>query len=232
MYAKFDIYVTSSKEDFSPVTFAIIALCVWLFVIYFALEHLVGLSSAQSFTLKLGFMPAELFADSNIIRIALHSMTLISYMFFHSSFFHLLGNLFWLFLYFPSIEKSLGGKKFFVFFILAGVMTALLYILMMPAVLDNQAIFMGASGAIAAILGVFVALHANANFIVNLYFSKDRVFKFCFSALWPIAFKFCKDIYYGVFIGLIEGLSSTAYLAHLLGFIAGFILAMFYKRYI
>jgi len=97
---------------------------------------------------------------------SLRPITLVTHMFMHAGWLHLLGNLFMLFLAGPSLEDRLGRPLFAAFYLTAGVFAGLFYAALTP---DKLVPLVGASGAIAGVLGAFCIRFWSSN-IKFLYF--------------------------------------------------------------
>ena len=142
-------------------------------------------------------------------------------MFMHGGFMHLAGNMLYLWIFSDNIEDSLGRGKFIVFYALCGIAAALA-----QALVDVQSLtpMIGASGAIAGILGGYLLLHPRANVrcIVGffIFFKTINVPAFLVLGLW-IGLQF---------LNLGQTGSGVAYLAHIGGFAAGMLLIPFFKK--
>ncbi|MFT3685213.1 MAG: rhomboid family intramembrane serine protease [Phycisphaerales bacterium] len=139
--------------------------------------------------------------------------TLFTYQFAHAGWFHVLGNLLILWVFGPGIEDRFGKIGFTVFYLLGGVLAALVHGLFHP----NPVV--GASGAIAAVTGAFLVLFPRTHIKVLLFFVLVGVYEL---PAWVfIVFAVAKDIW-----GVGTGGSDVAFLAHLGGYVYGFTIAM------
>ncbi len=166
---------------------------VFFFYTYPNLEYYVNL---------FGFSPAKLF-DGQFF-------TVITSMFLHGNFWHLLGNMWFLWIFGDSLESKLGSIKFLLFYLLCGIGSAIGYSL---AVADTSAVI-GASGAISGVLGGYLVL-----------LPKNKI-----KAYIPPIFLLSIPAIIYIFIWFLYQLFSTgtfdagiAYWAHIGGFVTGII---------
>ena len=147
--------------------------------------------------------------------------TLITYAFLHGGIGHLAFNMLFLWIFGNNIEDALGHIKFIFFYVLCGVGAALLHLVMN---LDSSALMVGASGSIAGVLGAYLILYPHAHIhTLFLFIFIIRIIKV--PAVFFIGFWFFIQIM-SVVGG---GGGSTAWYAHIGGFIVGLILIMAMK---
>jgi membrane associated rhomboid family serine protease len=143
---------------------------------------------------------------------------LISSMFLHGSWMHLIGNLWFLWIFGNNVEDSMGHLRFLVFFVLTGVAAAATHVWMNPA---STMPMVGASGAISAIMGAYVALYPRAR-VHTLFFFVIFIRVIPLPA-WLI-------LGYWLLIQVVSQASipaeggGVAYAAHIGGFLAGVLL--------
>lgn len=109
---------------------------------------------AQAIVEAFGVIPAELFA-----RPFAEAPTLISSMFLHAGLFHLIFNMWILFLFGDNVEYRLGRARFLGFYLAAGLAAGLLHAVIAPG---SETPCIGASGAISGVMGAFALLYPNA----------------------------------------------------------------------
>lgn len=141
--------------------------------------------------------------------------TVITYMFLHGGFMHLISNLWFLWLFGNNVENGLGHKKFLFFFILCGIGGALGQYIINPY---SEIPMIGASGAIAGILGAYYIMSPNAKIHVIIFFI--FITKIKLSAKYVVGFWFITQLSNGItnlqFIN-----NNIAWFAHIGGFIIG-----------
>jgi len=148
-------------------------------------------------------------------------VTAFSSMFMHGSLLHLGGNMLFLWIFGNNVEDSMGHVKFFLFYVLGGLAAIAAQIAIEP----NAAIpTIGASGAVAAVLGGYILLYPRAR-VVTLIFI---IFFFTIielPALLILGFWFLQQVAFGAY-GVANptgGGGGVAYFAHIGGFVFGLI---------
>ncbi len=143
-------------------------------------------------------------------------LSLFSSMFLHGGFFHLAGNMLYLWIFGDNVEDQLGHAKFFIFYILCGLVASLLHIFTTP---NSQVPMVGASGAIAGVLGAYMIRFPHAR-ILTLIFFGFFIRIVAVPALFVLGFWFILQLLYALpSIGSTSG--GVAWFAHVGGFLAG-----------
>jgi membrane associated rhomboid family serine protease len=146
-------------------------------------------------------------------------LSLFSSMFLHGGFFHLAGNMLYLWIFGDNVEDQLGHVKFFVFYILCGLAASLLHIMTTP---NSQVPMVGASGAIAGVLGAYMIKFPRAR-ILTLIFFGFFIRIVAIPALFVLGFWFILQLLFALpSIGSTSG--GVAFFAHVGGFLAGIVL--------
>lgn len=155
-------------------------------------------------------IPIELYAGPKPIY-----LTLLTSMFMHASWMHIIGNMVYLWIFGDNIEDRIGRAKFLVFYLVCGIAASAAQI----AFSSNSVIpSLGASGAIAGVLGAYLVLFPKKNVRVFLARQVVNMPAFIVLGLW-IALQIVSQV------GVSGGQSSgVAYLAHIGGFLAGVLL--------
>jgi len=86
-------------------------------------------------------------------------LTLITYQFLHGNFWHVLGNMIFLFVFGRDIEQMLGHLRFLAFYLLCGIGAGLVFVL---SSLGSEEWLIGASGAVAGVLSIYLLFRRNA----------------------------------------------------------------------
>jgi membrane associated rhomboid family serine protease len=151
-------------------------------------------------------------------------LTPVTSMFLHGGWFHLIGNMWFLWLFGNNVEDSMGHVRYMVFYLLSGVAAAAAQTVVNP----NSAIPMvGASGAISGVMGAYVVLYprVRVHMLVVLGFFITRV---AVPAFLMLGYWFLIQLLGGLpTIGDEKG--GVAFWAHAGGFIAGAVLILVFK---
>ena len=188
------------------VTYALIAINV---LVYFFLE--LPAANVEEFIFRWGSIPSQLLAGQRL-------ETLITSMFLHdpSSILHLASNMLYLWSFGDNIEDALGHLTYLVFYLVCGIAASLAQALASPSATVPG---VGASGAIAGVLGAYIVLFGGNRIRVLLGRVVTTVPSYVMIGLW-IVLQFVSG--FGS-IGSNEG--GVAYWAHIGGFVAGVALA-------
>jgi membrane associated rhomboid family serine protease len=148
--------------------------------------------------------------------------SVFSAMFLHGGWSHLLGNMLYLWIFGDNIEDALGPVRFLIFYLLAGIFATLAQVLIDPS---SPIPNIGASGAIAGVLGGYLMLYPRIQVITLIpliyFYRLARI-----PAVFVLGFWFVLQLFNGV-LGLgniqMEG-GGVAFFAHIGGFVAGYLL--------
>jgi membrane associated rhomboid family serine protease len=144
-------------------------------------------------------------------------------MFMHGGWLHLLGNMWFLWVFGNNVEDSMGRLRFVVCYLLCGMVAAAAQIFTAPGSLVPM---VGASGAIGGIMGAYIALYPRVKVHMMLFFGiffwRVRVPAYLMLGVWAIA-----QVLGGVSVQTGQG--GTAYMAHIGGFIAGVLLIWLFQ---
>ncbi|MBW3622633.1 MAG: rhomboid family intramembrane serine protease [Armatimonadetes bacterium] len=144
--------------------------------------------------------------------------TLFSSMFMHAGFMHIAGNMLYLWIFGDNVEDMLGHGMFLIFYFGGGIAAALAHIAVGP---QSGVPVLGASGAVAAVLGAYLITHPAAKVmcIVILGFFITRIWL----PAWIVLGGWIALQIFALPRSLVEG-AGVAYMAHIGGFFAGMIL--------
>jgi membrane associated rhomboid family serine protease len=145
--------------------------------------------------------------------------TVLTSMFLHGSFLHIFGNMLFLAIFGPTIEDRTGRVRYPIFYLLGGVIALAAQVLVSP---DSTAPTLGASGAIAAVLGGYILLYPRAR-VLTLIFIIFFVTIVELPAAVLLGFWFIEQLVFGA-AGLaspVGGGEGVAYFAHIGGFAFG-----------
>ena len=198
----------SQRRTTPVVTFALIGLNVLFF--------LVELSGGDRFIEQWAFVPAR-FSQDPIEG----TVTIFTAMFMHGSWFHLFGNMLFLWIFGDNVEDRFGHINFLIFYLLAGIAATFAQYFAAPgSTVPN----VGASGAIAGVLGAYILMVPQSR--VNVLVGRQIVAMpaFIVLGLW-IALQLVSGV------GTIGGadVGGVAYMAHIGGFIAGIAMTFLFR---
>jgi membrane associated rhomboid family serine protease len=154
-------------------------------------------------------------------------LTFLSAMFMHGGFMHIAGNMLYLWIFGDNVEDSMGHVKFFIFYLICGIIASLTYVVFNPS---STIPSLGASGAIAGVLGAYLVLYPRQRVRVLLplgFFSQITDLP----AIVVIGFWAVLQFFGG--LGSIAETAQTggvAYLAHVGGFLAGVVLVFLFRN--
>ena len=177
--------------------------------------------SLEQLTALLGMVPARLGHDPEAW------WTLLTCMFLHGGWMHFIGNMWTLYLFGDNVEDRMGSVRFLVFYLLCGVAAGLTHALTVP---DSTIPTIGASGAIAGVLGAYFLLFPTARVITLV-----PVFFWPFIVEIPAVFYlgawFVSQLLSGTMALLAPGdFEGVAWWAHVGGFVAGLALLPVFKK--
>ena len=203
------------------VTWAIIALNVFVFLI----EVAVGPQNIESFLQTYGLIPADFISHFQLSN----AMHIFSSMFLHAGWGHLLGNMWFLFIFGDNVEDRMGHFRYLLFYILSGIAAACGQMFVSP---NSHIAMIGASGAISGILGAYLLFFPSARVLslvpMGTYSRTVEVPAVFFLGLW-----FMMQLFTGL-VPLASGISQdnggVAFWAHVGGFVFGIITAKIFDR--
>ncbi len=206
------------------VTVTLIITCVLVFVYQLSLPN----SEERIFLYQFGAIPSIIFGNNALSSehaVIPAPLSLLSSMFLHGSWLHLIGNMLYLWVFANNIEDAMGHRRFLAFYLLCGLIAASSHALISP---ESSLPMVGASGAISGILGAYLLLYPRASILVLIPFfvfvKVIRIPTVLVLSLW-----FIIQLLSGS-IDLLNHNAGVAWFAHIGGFVAGIILVGFFKR--
>jgi membrane associated rhomboid family serine protease len=206
----------NTDRRFAPlVNYVLIAINILVFV------FLQGMGGNEKFTYAFSTVPAEILTGKDIATGVLEPtpvsvyFTLISSMFMHGGWAHLLGNMLFLWVFGDNIENRIGHARYLIFYLLCGIIASLSHVF----VSGSSSIIpsLGASGAISGVLGGYMLLFPSRRVRVIMGRGISEVPAFVALGIW-IVFQVISGL--GMLGGDKTG-GGVAYAAHIGGFIAG-----------
>ena len=217
-------YNPLARIRFQYVTVTLIGTCAVVFLWQQSLPP----AEAERAVFGLGMIPSVLLGSRDLppeLILVPSEATLFTSMFMHGGWLHLIGNMLYLWIFGDNIEDSMGHGRFLVFYLLCGLAADAAHIASDP---DSIIPTVGASGAIAGVLGGYLLLHPRARVLVLLFFR--------FPIAMPAYIVLGAWIALQIVSGLAEQTQSgggVAWWAHIGGFAAGLALVpLLRKRHI
>jgi membrane associated rhomboid family serine protease len=203
------------------ITWALILACIAVYV----WEHSLG-RQMDAALLVFGFTPASLFmgyAPVSGMGQVPAGLTILTSMFLHGSILHIAGNMLYLWIFGNNVEDAMGHLRFFLFYLVCGVVAALTLAYMDPA---SRIPMVGASGAISGVLAGYVLLFPRARVTVivplGIIFYPFRI-----AAVWVVGFWFLVQLLSAA--ATHPNQPGVAWWAHVGGFAMGALLTPFFK---
>src|ERR1051325_7839255 len=196
------------------VTISLIAINVFVFLYELSLGRAV-----DAFTLYWGLVPA-----------AFSWVAVFTSMFLHGGFLHVAGNMLYLWIFGDNVEDRMGHGRFLVFYLLCGVAAALAQTSSVP---DSVVPMIGASGAIAGVVGAYFVLYPRSRIVtlipIFFFFQVVEVPAILFLGIWFLM-QFLSGL--GSIVNSVSGgaMGGIAFWAHVAGFVAGISGVIVFRR--
>jgi membrane associated rhomboid family serine protease len=205
---------TTRARTFPFVNYTLIALCGLVFLYELSLGE-----GIERLIFRYGVIPAQLTSGYSQGMASVGVLgSLVTSLFLHGGWFHLIGNMVYLYVFGDNVEDRLGHVGYLVFYLLVGVGASLAQVFSAPA---STTPMIGASGAIAGVLGGYFLLYPRARVLtlipLFLFFPLVEVSAFFFLGFW-----FVMQFVQGALVG--EAGSGVAWWAHAGGFVVGAVL--------
>jgi membrane associated rhomboid family serine protease len=195
------------------VNYVLLGICVVVFLCQFFLGE-----RQEGFILQFAVIPqAVSLGLGGQVAVVPAFLPLVTSMFLHGGWMHLLGNMIYLFIFGDNVEDRLGHGRYVCFYLLCGVASAAAQVVSDPA---SQVPLIGASGAIAGVLGAYLFLYPRARILTMIpllvAFPIIEVPAFVFLGFWIVL-----QLIQGLAGGMEESGGGVAWWAHAGGFAAG-----------
>lgn len=211
---------TLRSKSFPAMNWTLIGLNVLVFLYEISLSP----AGLTRFTNTFGMVPARLHLTHTLILLQNPTplLTLFTAMFIHGGWFHILSNMWVLFIFGDNVEDRLGSIGYLIFYIIAGLVANLMQALVYPT---SQVPAIGASGAIAGVLGAYFLFYPTAKVLTLIPIFLIPWF-IELPAIVFLGFWFVSQLYSGLFSlgGATAG--GVAWWAHIGGFIFGLFFAL------
>ncbi|HEY3311617.1 MAG TPA: rhomboid family intramembrane serine protease [Anaerolineales bacterium] len=147
-------------------------------------------------------------------------------MFMHAGFTHLAGNMLYLWIFGDNVEDNMGAAKYLAFYLLGGMVASIAHIITNPG---SQIPTVGASGAIAAVLGAYLVLYPHSRVLtfipLGFFMRLTAVPAYIVLGLW-----FILQLFSGVLSLGGPDVGGVAFWAHIGGFLAGVVMAKLFAN--
>jgi membrane associated rhomboid family serine protease len=199
------------------ITLILLNVLMWLYEL-----QLMGSGHFEQSIMQMALVPSELTQHFGLGAVA----DLFRSMFMHAGWVHLIGNMWYLWLFGDNVEDSIGWFGFLVFYLICGVVASLAQVVLSP---DSSIPLIGASGAIAGVLGAYLVRFPRARVLTVLtlgwYIRLVEI-----PALYVLGFWFVLQLLSSVASIGIPQQGGVAYFAHIGGFVAGLTLIWIFAR--
>ncbi len=207
------------RQKIPIMTWGLILLNIIIFIYQIKLPQYQSLQMLAKYSL----VPAFFFSK----EIKTYYYTLVSSMFLHGNFQHILSNMWILWLFGDNVEDRMGPVSFLIFYLLCGIVAGIVHMFSAPGSIIPT---IGASGAIAGVMGAYMLLFPRARVLTLVpIFIIPRLVSlpsFIFIGIW-----FVTQFFYGT-MALVENAvyGGIAWWAHIGGFLGGILLYSFFLR--
>ena len=213
------------------VTYGLIALNLVVYLYQFSLSldsRGPGAEAFEAFIYEFGVVPCRLTGGCTTVDQIPHPVaTILSSMFLHANLLHVLGNMLYLWIFGDNVEDTVGHGRFLFLYLLSGVVAALGQTLVNPS---SRVPMVGASGAVAGVLGAYLILFPGATVLTLMMFGIFyRIVHI--PAVIVLGFWIVIQIVSGyITVALGRGESGgVAWFAHIGGFVAGMLLLFLFR---
>jgi membrane associated rhomboid family serine protease len=204
-------------------TIGLVGACVLIFLWQSGLPPRLAEEAVYSY----GMIPAVVFGSASLpprLQEVPPWMTLITSQFLHGGLLHILGNMLYLWIFGRGVENALGFFRYLLLYLVSGVAAALTQGLVYPA---SDVPMIGASGAIAGVLGAYLILNPRGNVVVFIWiFILIRLVSL--PAVLLLGIWFALQLFSAIEAPPQE--PGVAFWAHVGGFIAGIVLVLLLRR--
>ncbi len=174
--------------------------------------------AAASFVETYGAIPNEISTGVDL-------PTLITSMFLHGGWAHLIGNMLFLWIFADNVEATIGNFRFLLFYLAGGIIAGLAQVGIDPA---SGVPCVGASGAISAVMGAYIIMFpkSKVKMILLIFFSIFYIPAWVFLGFW-----FLQQVTsgFGIFNVTGEDGGNVAYWAHIGGFVFGLLMGFYFR---
>jgi membrane associated rhomboid family serine protease len=204
------------------------SIITWIIILFnclaFANELMLQPNQMDEFFQTYGVVPAVLTSGFTIE----HFGSIFSSMFLHNGWAHILGNMWFLFIFGDNVEHYLGHVKYLIFYLFAGMCAAFTQVLVSP---HSQLPMVGASGAISGVLGAYLVLFPQARVTtlmpLGVYSRIVELPALTYLGIWFLMQIGGQALEIGAWQ---KDVGGVAFMAHVGGFLAGLIVGALTRR--
>lgn len=187
------------------------------------------------FFLKFGFIPAELSSGQEFrtlgAAISIASpiptwATMLTSMFIHGGLMHFIGNMLFLWVFGDNIEDTFGHVRYLIFYVVSGILATLAHFAIDPS---SQTPLVGASGAISGVMGAYLLIYPNNRIRTLIIYILITVIEL--RAMWLLLIWIALQTIQGLLSIGVSDQVSTAFFAHIGGFVVGVAVGLVYKAF-
>jgi membrane associated rhomboid family serine protease/Zn-finger nucleic acid-binding protein len=195
------------RERFPFLTISLITMCVAFFI-----SQAYFIDDLQTFFYFYGFVPKHFF-----------DIGLITSMFLHANILHLLGNMFFLWIFGDNVEDRFSRLGYIIFYLFCGLTASVLHTVFY---FNSSTPAIGASGAISGVMGAYLIFYPKAEIKILFIYRIIRVPAYFYLVLW-----FIFQLTFALTTFASNTTTGIAWFAHIGGFVFGGLVAYFKKRY-
>ena len=163
-----------------------------------------------------------------VVPAAFHASTLVTSMFLHGSWMHVIGNMWYLWIFGDNVEDRLGHGRFIVFYLLCGIVAAFGQILIDPT---STLPAIGASGAIAGVMGAYFVLYPQSRVLtlipLIIFWEVIELPAIILLGFWFLMQLFSAG---AIAVTASTGGGGVAFMAHVAGFITGIVAVFVFRQ--
>jgi membrane associated rhomboid family serine protease len=212
-------------KHFPLITIVLIVINIIVFIYEVSLGQ-----NLERFFFRFALKPNEIYQSLHMgIFKPFVFLTLITSIFLHGGWLHLIGNMLYLWVFGDNVEDKLGRLRFFIFYLICGISASALHIYIDPT---SNVPSVGASGAISGVLGAYLLMFPKARVVtlipIFIFIQITELPAYILLGLW-----FILQFFNGVLtLGYAtSGVGGVAWWAHIGGFIAGMILLFPFRKH-
>jgi membrane associated rhomboid family serine protease len=203
-----------NRKPWVNTTLIILNICIFIYLYFYA-------KNPEGLIKTLGFIPAAFFKTGwNPIDYWEKYIPLITSQFIHGSWMHVLGNMLFLFVFGDNIEDKIGHFRYFLFYLFCGIVAIMGH---SYSNVHSTIVLVGASGAIAGVMGAFYILFPRAKVKSSFIFFSQEIPAIYYLFVW-----FILNLARGLFFHSGKFAEPVAWWAHISGFIAGALIINFF----